>query len=290
MRVLKGLFLLGLMMLVSVPALSQDWAGKVTEVEGQVKIVRSGGETAVKTGTVVMPGDAIVTGANSRVRIWFRDESVITLAPGSRFRVDSLEYQPGTKRRSAFTLVSGKARAMISGWFSNTPEQDYQIKALSTVAGVRGTEIIIEVHGSGNSAGALFAGVSGTVTLWNADNPDKKVSLPANYFLDVLNGALPGNPRPLSTEQLLELLEDLGLISGSRPDREERILVPIFMLGGHGHDHDGEPIEIILVFPEGSGKGDNDHLNPADLIFQEPPGLTPVSIILNGSDLHAPVK
>jgi len=285
MKTLRGLCLFGLMILVAVPAFGQDWAGKVTEVEGQVKIIRSGAETPAKTGTAIMPGDEIVTGANSRVRIWFRDESVITLAPNSRFRVDALEYQPGTRRKSAFTLVTGKARAMVSGWFSKTPEQDYQIKALSTVAGVRGTEIIIEIRGEGGDLSALFAGLSGTVTLWNADNPDKKVSLPANYFLEILNGAIPGNPQPLNQQLLLELLEGLGILSGSRPDREEWILFLIF-IPGTDHDHNGEPVELQFVIT----LGDNDYLDPSGMIFQEPPGLTPVQIIITEQDIpHPPV-
>lgn len=283
MKVIKVLSVLILGIILAGPVFAQDWAGKVTELEGQVKIIRAGVESVARTGSAILAGDEIITGANSRVRIWFKDESVITLAPNSRFRVDALEYQPGTRRKSIFTLVTGKARAMVSGWFSKTPEQDYQIKALSTVAGVRGTEFVIEIRGSGADMSALFAGLSGTLTIWDKDHPDKKVSVPANYFLEVLNGAIPGSPQPLTQELLMGILEGLGFSFGSRPDREDMILQIVFIPDHHGGE-EGGPIEFVLVIPSSE---ENDPFNPSNLIFQEPPGFTAVNIIVNEKDFVA---
>ncbi len=285
MKKIKKFWLLGLVMLVALPVYAQDWAGKVTDVEGQVKVMHAGASIPAKAGTPVMAGDEIVTGPNSKVKIYFRDESVITLAPNSRFRVDALEYNPGQSRKSVFSLLAGKARASISGWFSKTPEQDYQIKALSTVAGVRGTEVIIQINGEGVDANALFAGLSGTITLWSKDNPDKKISLPANFFLSILNGGTPGNPQPLTPELLLQLLEGLGFEFGSRDEREEWIVnLGFFYFPGGGGDHVGEGGELTLVFTPGDGDN-NSYLDPSAMIFQEPPGFTAVSIIINDADL-----
>lgn len=282
MKIIKSWAGLSLLVLVATAASAQDWAGKITELEGQVSIVRGAQTMPVKMNSTVLAGDQIVTAANSRVKIWFRDQSVITLAEKSSFKVEALEYNPGVNRKSIFRLVSGKAKAMVSGWFGPNPEQQYQIKALSTVAGVRGCEFIIQVNGEGVDASALFATTGGTILLWNVNHPETKVSLPANFFLEVLNGRIPGIPKEM-TEELLKLLNHgLFLTNGSRSDRDSlifEIVPPDLPIPGE----DG------FGLPPGLGSGlsneNNNYFNPQDLIFQEPPGFTIITLRINESDL-----
>jgi len=282
MKIFKLWVGLSLMVLVAAAAGAQEWAGKITELEGQVSVVRAGQTLPVKMNSAILPGDDIVTAANSRVKIWFRDQSVITLAEKSSFKVEALEYNPGVSRKSVFNLVSGKAKALVSGWFGKAPEEQYQIKALSTVAGVRGCEFITEVKGQGVDASALFAGVSGTIILWNADHPETKVSLPANFFLEVLNGQMPGMPKEFQEELLQELNHGLLLTNGSRSDRDSLLfeLVPPDMpLPG------GEGIELPPNLNLNPGNENNNYFNPQDLIFEEPPGFTIITIRVNEGDI-----
>jgi len=281
MKKLVTLFVAGMVLFVAARAFGQEWVGKITETEGQAAIVRVGQQAAAKLGSEIMVGDEIVTAAGSRAKIWFKDESVITLSEKSRFKVEALEYKAGISRQSVFRLITGKAKALVSGWFSKNPEQDYQIKALSTVAGVRGTGFIAEVKGEGANASALFAGLSGTLTLWNADRPEIKISLPANFFLEILNGQIPGQPQSLGTDFLEQFNQGLFFITGSDGDRQ----IKFFKISGPdvpAPSGGGEP---------GPGEGDlgggkSNYLNPADLIFQEPPGFTPVTIIINGGPYY----
>jgi hypothetical protein len=280
MKTLKKLVLLALAILVTAPAFAADnWAGKITEIKGQVTVVRSGQRLQGKLGTVVIGGDEIAPGPASIARIYFRDESTITLAEKSRFRIDALEYKSGETRRSYFSLITGKAKATVSGWFSKSDDSQYQIKALSTVAGVRGTEFVVEVKGEGADASATFAGLSGTVVIWDKDNPDVKVELPAKYILEVLQGRKPGQPKPFDDAMLEAILEGLGLDSTSRENRDDLILALgklTFPPLGHGG---GSPEGFN---PDDTGGGDTHNIyNPAELIFQEPPGFTNVEIIIN---------
>jgi len=274
MRALKGLLLVAILGIIASTGWAQS-AGNITELQGQVKIIRSGQEISAQLGSEVMVGDEIVTGAGSKARIWFRDESTISLGDKTRFRVDALDYKPGQTRRSYFSLLSGKCKAVVGGWFGKGREPDYQIKALSTVAGVRGTVPIIEIKGEGDQKSVFFASDGGEFVVWTEDDPANKVSVPAGYFLEVLLGGKVGEPG-LLTEELLELLRELFAFGDdASQDRADDIL--------GGFDPEGASIEELLailellgVFP---GQGE-DYTNPSDLIFQEPPGFTPVNIII----------
>jgi hypothetical protein len=218
-------------------------------------------------GTGLMVGDEIATAANSRVKIWFKDESVITLAEKSRFKIDSLDYNPGVSRKSVFTLVTGKAKALVSGWFSRTSDEEYQVHALSTVAGVRGTEFIVEVKGEGPTATASFLGISGTVTLWNPDHPEDKVSLTASLFIQILNGQVPGVPKQITDLFLEEFSEGLLISTGSRDDRNSEILGQIiFQFPFSIEQAPGE--DILLNLGQNLADERTDYTNPTDLILE----------------------
>jgi len=272
MKALKGLLLVAILGIIASTAWAQS-AGKITEIQGEVKIIRAGQEISANLGSEVMVGDEIVTGAGSKARIWFRDESTISLGDKTRFRVDALDYKPGQTRRSYFSLLSGKCKAVVGGWFGKSKEPDYQIKALSTVAGVRGTVPIIEIKGEGDQKSVFFASDGGEFLVWSEDDPAHKVSVPAGYFLEVLLGGKVGEPGLLSDE-LLELLRGLFALgedaSGERSDE----LFGEYEPEGADIEELVEILELLGVFP---GQGE-DYSNPSDLIFQEPPGFTPVIV------------
>jgi len=297
MKIFKTLLGLGLIILLSNAALAQDWVGKITEAQGQITIVRGGQSLAAKLASGISPGDEIVTGNGSRAKIWFKDESVITLSEKSRFRVDSLEYNPGTSRRSTFTLVTGKAKALVSGWFGSAPEQQYQIKAVSTVAGVRGTEFIVQVNGEGVNASAFFATISGTITLWNVDHPETRVTLPANFFIEILNGAVPGVSQAMAAAFLAQFNQGFMMVE-SRDTRGQVITQQIFF-NIIPATTPGGPV-VIQVIPSPSIESNRtDVLNPTDSLLTGdvtppgpgggiiiPPGNSAVIIKIDPGDLH----
>ena len=296
MKIFKTLLGVGLIILLSNAALAQDWVGKITEAQGQITIVRGGQSLAAKLASGISPGDEIVTGPGSRAKIWFKDESVITLSEKSRFRVDSLEYNPGTSRRSMFTLVTGKAKALVSGWFGSAPEQQYQIKAVSTVAGVRGTEFIVQVNGEGQNASAFFATISGSITLWDVNHPETKVTLPANFFMEILNGSIPGVPQSMLVDFLAQFNQGF-IITESRDERGQVITQQIFF-NIIPPATPGGPVVIQVIPTPGVESNRTDVLNPTDSLLTGdvappvvggiiiPPGNSVVNIKIDPGDLH----
>jgi len=268
----RKILALTLILLFSLPALAQNWAGKFTELEGKVWVQRNEGKISAQLGMEVLPGDVVITEADSRARIWFRDHSVITISENSKFKVDALEYAPGVQRRSIFQLLTGRIKSWVSGWFSGAEEPDYQVQALSTVAGVRGTEFITEIVGGEQGREARFYCLSGSLTVWSPGVSARRILLNEGQFLRAGEGGVLFTPERITREQRGQLEKNFKFKKGgSRNERAEKVLGlrgirPLIPTGAR------PPLISPLL------SGEEDHNDPSKLIFQEPPGFTPVII------------
>ena len=132
---------------LSVPgagAAAEEPAGMVKIVSGQVAIERAGTQLGVVAGTPVQPADTIVTGADGRCGITFRDNSLLSLGPNSRLVIDSFRFD-STTHAGGFdsTLKQGKL-AVVSGKLAKHGKDQMKIRTPSSILGVRGTEFVVE--------------------------------------------------------------------------------------------------------------------------------------------------
>src|SRR6185503_4541970 len=105
------MFLIGVALLLAAPGANAEEVGAVAEMEGQAEILRIGTAawTPLKPGDAVQLGDQVRTAAASKLKLLFRDESVVTLAPGSTLKVD--EQVVGTAApTSHLSLLVGAIR------------------------------------------------------------------------------------------------------------------------------------------------------------------------------------
>jgi hypothetical protein len=192
---------------------------------------------------------------------------------------------------------------MVSGWFGSSPEQQYQIKALSTVAGVRGTEFIVQINGEGKNASAFFATITGTVVLWNVDRPEQKLTLPADFFIEVLNGGVPGGKQSMGPE-IFEQFNQGFFVIEARGLRGE-IILQVVQFNISMPSGPGGPVVINVIPMPGAESNRNDYLSPTDSLLTGnvipptggggggggggiiiPPGNTSVQIKIDPSDLN----
>jgi ferric-dicitrate binding protein FerR (iron transport regulator) len=95
--------------------------------------------TALKPGDAVNLGDQVRTAAGSKLKLLFRDDSVVTLAPGSTLKVD--QQTAGTAPVSSFSLLVGTIRALVTDRYGATGAR-FEVETPTAVAGVRGTGFI----------------------------------------------------------------------------------------------------------------------------------------------------
>jgi len=275
MKAITTLGCLALILGLAVPAWALDEAGRVTEVQGTVQALHSDGQAdLLKLNAKVYVGDRIQTGPSGRVTILFLDDSVLTLAPKTKIEINSLVYKPKENLRSSvFSLVEGKLKAVVGGWFSETgQETQWQLRTPTAVAGVRGCSLVAEVGGDG---GSTFAGLSGVVAVTAlVDAQGHVLALQANYFVVVPPGGLPGQATVLDAAALQALLKDLQFTDTSLDQRD-----------GEVWEGQGLHLTQLYLTPEAlavlmgevlAREGSLD--NPAEVVFQEPAAMTTVKL------------
>jgi hypothetical protein len=132
---------IGLPVLGAGVARAADSVGEVTKLRGQARAVRGGGNVMLAEGTKIESGDGIVTGPDARMKIQFKDGSVITLGENSKLNVDTAKFD-GTKRDIAATLLDGVVRAAVA---KAGPGSNFQVSSSLVTSAARGTEWIMSI-------------------------------------------------------------------------------------------------------------------------------------------------
>ncbi|MBW1765639.1 MAG: FecR domain-containing protein [Deltaproteobacteria bacterium] len=99
-----------------------------------------------RAGDTIYENDSLNTLADSRCRIKFFDEDVVTMAAETEFSVDSYEDQRKVgKKRSLFSMVKGKAMFYAMRLF-RYKETRFRLKTPTVTVGVRGTKFGAHVY------------------------------------------------------------------------------------------------------------------------------------------------
>jgi len=182
-RIVSGICLL----LLSVSLQAATSIGVITDIEGDVKLLRGDSYFAVDNGVDVLQSDALETGENSKAQIDMVDGTNLLIGPGTRIRLS--EYQVADDNRVTSAVVD-----VISGWmrFAVAKLNDlgnYDIDTPTMTIGVRGTEGVIE---AGDQKSGLFL-EEGKVELFEVaehDNamPTAPLAVGAGEYAERLRG------------------------------------------------------------------------------------------------------
>jgi len=106
--------LLAAVLLVGGNASASERAGDVVALRGEVLVEREPEVLPAAVQFVLLEDDSVVTREQARVKMLFRDDSILTLGPLSRLVVKQYLYSPEQKRAdSIYELLDGKLRAVV---------------------------------------------------------------------------------------------------------------------------------------------------------------------------------
>ncbi|MET0842141.1 MAG: FecR domain-containing protein, partial [Methyloceanibacter sp.] len=71
-----------------------DPVGRVNKVQNAAQVISASGPAAAVIGTEVRMKDELRTGADSRLQVTFRDNTVLTLGENARLIIDRYVYEP----------------------------------------------------------------------------------------------------------------------------------------------------------------------------------------------------
>jgi hypothetical protein len=207
--------LVGALLMASLAAAQE--VGTVAAVDGVGQIGTGGAWAPATIGSAVHRGDQLRTGTPGRMRIVFQDDSVLALSESSFVTVNEQVFNPATgKAKSFMELLQGKINAVVSDYYHRAGNT-YEIKTVTAVAGVRGTEFSMTYNPDQDLTEVV--GISGHVEVHSMIDPaGPGVLLTANEVSTVPRGQLPSRPHRLEETLFRQQLEGLDFIGGGRPE------------------------------------------------------------------------
>lgn len=247
---------LGLMVILSLwlpPGLGAEVIGRLTQVEGQVDLLKQGKLPAVplKVQDGVEPGDVIRTKSQSRAQVAFVDETTLTIAPGSRVAIEAFMFDPDKgQRQGVLQVFYGMVQTVVTR-LVQAEKPEFLLKTHTAVMGVRGTKWYTRLRPNAtdiyNESGKLcvrniFPEIVGEQCLNDLE------------ALSVLAASPPSQPSPFSQQDLLLLQRQLVLgaahqAGGSEKDTTFFRETPTFGLTGPLDRDTGVILDKIIIIP-----------------------------------------
>lgn len=198
--------------------MSSDKAGEIRALKGKASIIRSDKAANASVKDTLLLMDIVETEKESRAKILFVDDSLLTLGEKSRLLVKEYLLGDDKKRgQSVFNLIDGKVRAIVG-------KNKLEIHTPTAVAAARGTVFVSWVNREGSlpSCMAALKGVQegssclavlkGVVDSGNKDTSVKGMEAVSGGFMNCVDkGMPPTKPVAIPPDCLKQLIEETTL-------------------------------------------------------------------------------
>ena len=188
--------------------------GNVTLIQGKA-VIRHAKENRgylILEGTALFNGDTLYTGADCHLELALNDGSNLVLSSDTKIVIDKSIYDPGSgSRLSFFQMLSGKARFIVKK-LADYRHSQFNVKTESSVVGVRGSDFIIEISQQGDKIVITALGHTILEIIDPANPLAEPVIVTSFQQLVTVLGQIFGQPVDLSEEEIMKLLEELGLV------------------------------------------------------------------------------
>ncbi len=169
--------------------LDEKPVGYIITIIGHIAVLREDTRQAyfAAEGDAIFQQDSFITLKDSRCRIKFTTQDVITMGENTRITVKELiDDRKAKKKKSIFSMLRGKAMFYVVRLFKYRRTES-AVRTPTAVCGVRGTQFGVEIRGSGKESAQsktiYLADASGAVFpyLAQAEGPGSETVV---YFYD----------------------------------------------------------------------------------------------------------
>ena len=110
-------------------------------------ILRAGGELPARPGEAVYQDDGLRTGTDGHLGVTLKDETSVSLGPGSEIRLSRFQFSPAEGQLALVMKLLRGSVAFVSGRIASLRPEAVRIETPSTIVGVRGTHLAIHAEG-----------------------------------------------------------------------------------------------------------------------------------------------
>ena len=145
-KLLLALFLLALPAAAwCLPSGEHGTIGVVRNSAGTATITRGDQALPAVSGTKLLAGDILSTGFDGSMGVILRDNSTLSLGPGSTLAIRSFLYSPGEGKLGFLARISSGTMAYISGLIGKLAPQSVRFDTPVATIGIRGTYFAVIV-------------------------------------------------------------------------------------------------------------------------------------------------
>ncbi len=120
--------------------------GTLHKVSGTAAVLRHDQTLPAKAGLEIQANDTLRTGTDGSIGVVFRDDTVLSLGPGSILVIDEFVYAPRQGKLSlVFRMLKGTA-VYLSGLIAVLAPDSVHFVTPSASVGVRGTKFGVKVQ------------------------------------------------------------------------------------------------------------------------------------------------
>lgn len=200
------------------PCWALESAGRVVDLKGEVWITPTGGTKAkAQFQNQISVGDIVETKTAGMAKILFNDDTLLALKENSKVQISSFLFNPQAKKRhTVIQAFFGKIRTIVGQFVGE--DQTVEIKTPTAVAGIRGTDVGVEIK----RRSTLFYCFDGSTDAYNTRYPDKKVTLKKGLSVEIFKNIAPlqDNVTPIPAD-IQEKMFDISWIPSHIEKREE---------------------------------------------------------------------
>jgi hypothetical protein len=119
----------------------------VQKVSGAATVLRQGQTIPAAIGLEVWENDTLRTGPNGSLGVLFRDDTQLSLGPGSVLVIDEFVFAPGEGKFSIVLRMLKGTASYLSGLISKLSPESAHFETPTASIGIRGTKFVVKVEG-----------------------------------------------------------------------------------------------------------------------------------------------
>lgn len=173
--------------------------GTISLVEGKATILRNGQTLGANMGDKIENKDVISTQVNSKIKITFIDNTIVTIGKESSLNIEEYIFNTSTKEAKTELNVLKGAFHTITGEIGKVNPDKFKLKTKSASIGIRGTEFYGDENRIVCTQGRIIV-LSNSVS----------VDVPSGNYINIFPNQRPSVPLPLENSTLDNIIERLN--------------------------------------------------------------------------------
>ncbi|MGJ0304030.1 FecR family protein [Aliarcobacter cryaerophilus] len=169
--------------------------GTITLLEGEAFVKRGEETLRLNLSDQISNNDFIETKTNSKVKITFIDNTIITIGKESSLKIEDYFFDSNNKNSAKTELnVSKGAFHAITGQIGKVNPEKFKLKTKNATIGIRGTEIYGDQNRVFCTQGAIFV---------NSFGETREIS--QGFFVNTFDNQIPSQPMPIDQQQFQDV-------------------------------------------------------------------------------------